>query len=159
MYRSITTGVHHLTEKTTDQPGAPFADVRAELSLDIGGDAVVHLWSNARVFAYGKATVYVYGNAHVFAFGEAQVFFFGEGRLESGGHAHAHVSSPNVFVIAIEHAKVLVPYSNRVLAYGDSEIEAGPDTQVSRNGYAIVKRGEVIEGPPTTYRGGYIVVR
>ena len=74
MYRSITTGVHHLTEKTSDKPGAPFADVRAELSLDIGGDAVVHIWSNARVFAFGKATVYVYGNAHVFAFGEAQVF-------------------------------------------------------------------------------------
>ncbi len=156
MSASITTGVHHITTKTVDRPGDPFADVRAELSLDIGGDAVVHLWSNARVFVFGKATLHVYGNAMVYAFGNAQVYFSGEGRLEIGGHAVAYVS-PNVLTVATEHAHLFAPIGGRVFAYGDARIEAGPLTEVSRHGYATVIRDGAVEGPPTKYRGGYIV--
>jgi len=156
VFASITTGEHQFTAETADRPGDPHADVRAELSLDIGGDAVVHLWSNALVFVFGQAKLHVYGNAMVYAFGEAEVFFHGDGRLDIGGRAVAHVSS-RVFSVATEHAQLFAPSGGRVLAYGDARIDAGPLTEVSRNGRATVIRDGIVEGPPSQYRGGYIV--
>lgn len=150
------TGTHHVTVKTTDRPGDPFADVRSQLTLDIGGDAVVYVFSNARVYASGSAKVYIFGNAHVFAWGNAEIFFLGEGRLEIGGHAHA-TTSKSVLTIATDWS--CVNAAGQTFAYGDARIETDAETKVNRHGYATVTRGDVVEGPSSPYRGGYFVRR
>lgn len=144
---SIISGFHEFTALTADRPGDPNADIRCELTLDIGGDAVVHLWSNARVFVFGKAKLHVFGNAHVFAFGEAEVHFHGDGRLDIGDRAIAYVSN-RVFSVATEHASLFAPQGGRVLASGDARINAGLDTLVTRTGRAIVRRIGVGEDLP-----------
>jgi hypothetical protein len=158
VFKSYHTGTHEVTEPTTDRPGNPGADVRCQLTIDITGDAVVHIHSNVRFFASGKTKVYVYGNAHGYAGCEAEIFFMGEGRLDIEGHAVAHVSA-SVFTVASGYAHIEALEGGRVLAYGEVFVEAGAETEVTRRGRATVKRGSIVEGPESTYRGGYLVYR
>lgn len=153
---AITKGEHRFVFCETANP---VEDVRACQTLDIGGDAIVHVNGNARIFAWGEATIHVTGGfVHVICWGNANVRFYGtaRGRIDAHGRSTALVEG-DVFVIATEGTIVDAGDDVRVLAYGDAQIYATEHTRVTLHGYALRITQTSIEGNTSRYRGGYVV--
>ena len=157
VYHTITEGEHRFTVDTTVRPGDPHTDVREADTFDIGRNAVVYVWGNARYYIWGEACVHIFGNAEVYVWGKAQVHITGSGVVHADEHAQVFAAGRDgvVKVFAKGRGHIVASVGAEVFAYAEVKVFSDQDVPVKLHGYALNHTASGVEGNTDTYRGGY----
>jgi hypothetical protein len=157
VYRTITEGEHRFTVETKVRPGDPLTDVREADTFDIGRDAVVYVWGNARYYIWGQARVHIFGNAEVYVWGRAQVHIHGSGIVHADEHAQVFAAGRDgtVKVFARGRGRVVAALGAEVFAYAEVKVFSDEGVPVKLHGYALNHTAHGVAGNTDIYRGGY----